>query len=656
MKKIIVLLLAVAALSARADSFEKLPLGDIKASGWLLNQIERDITTGYISVYDKLQPTMQGDAFGPVKKKNYSISKTGAWETRRETWWAGEHEGYWADLVVRNAYVSGYKPWMEKARAILDKVVANQEPSGYIGIYDEECRLDNLLNENGELWAQSRMLNALLAMSEYSGDKRYYDAAKRAADYTISRYIKSGKSYFNQPKPNGGGLTHGLMFCETMEWLYGLTGDRRYLDFALWLYDDYSKAPQKIGNVDCQLGNLLDRNRLFAEHSVHVLEHIRVVFWLCSATGRADLRQACDNIFYKYSLSKCPTGAIAMDHIVHESVMGNYGSPTLPYEYCSITEGCISFSDALRRFGGRSSGDMVESLMFNAAQGARLPDGKAISYSTFDNRFDALFSSGFRSQVAACHSVACCNLNAGKVAAYYVANMWMKAPGGILAALYGPSALRTEIAGTTVAVDEKTMYPFENSVVFEIAPEKPVKFTLTLRDPEWSASTVVTAPGAAVERRGDGYITVTKEWRKGDRVEVVFGDGIVLRHFINNENYVQRGALIYALPIADKRKATKTFPYDGLANFDIEPGEAAQARKLFDGLATPAHPALLQARKPDSYKYTPAANPNRDYPFDTPYGTISAPFLLDGQPRNFDLVPVGSAVLRKVTFPESTES
>jgi len=76
------------------------------------------------------------------------------------------------------------------------------------------------------------MLGALLAYYEYSGEKKYFDAAQKAMDYTISRYKQSGKSYFHQPNPNGGGLTHGLMIIETLEWLYNLTNDKKYLRFC----------------------------------------------------------------------------------------------------------------------------------------------------------------------------------------------------------------------------------------------------------------------------------------------------------------------------------------------------------------------------------------------------------------------------------------
>ena len=240
------------------------------------------------------------------------------------------------------------------------------------------------------------------------------------------------------------------MFCETLEWLHRLTGDRKYVDFARWLYEDYSSAEPRLKNVDCQLDNLLIREKRFAEHSVHVCEHMRVVFWLAQITGDPALKTAAENILHKYRLSAGPTGILVMDPLIHESVAENFGSGYLPYEYCSITESVISFASAMQKFPDAALGDRIENLTFNAGQGARLPDGKAISYATTDNRLQAVEDDGFRNQVAACHSVACCNLNAAKLMPYYTSNMWMKSADGetLYALLLGPSAVDTRLSRT----------------------------------------------------------------------------------------------------------------------------------------------------------------------------------------------------------------
>lgn len=635
-------------------SLTPLPLNEIKVDGWIKKQIDRDITSGYLSVYDELQPSMKKNTFGPIKAKNYSIDKHGNWETRRETWWPGEHEGYFAELVVRSAYLANNEAWLKKAKGIIDHVVENQDESGYIGIYDEECRLDNILNENGELHTQARMMSAILAYYEYSKDDKYFQAAKRAVDYVIHRYVTSGKTYFQQPKPNGGGLTHGLTYVEILEWMHRLTKDKKYVDFAEWLYLDYSAAEDKLRNVDCQLKYLLDRNRLFLEHSVHVGEHLRVVFWLAEVTNKPEYKQAAENALYKYRCSQSPTGALVMDSKIHESVAGNFGSSWLPYEYCTITEGLISLSSAMAKFNRADLGDVVESIAFNAAQAARLPDGKAISYATIENRYDALASNNERYQIAACHKTACCNLEAGKLMPNYVGNMWMKHAdnNGIALSLYGESTVETILNNTGVKIVENTAYPFDNKVLLTVEPTKEVIFTLTLRNPSWSPNTKVVVEDAIVKEE-NGWFIIEKKWKPGDKVEIAFSNHVQVKRFPTNEIYFQKGCLLYAVPLEENRIIAKDHG-NGFVNYDVVPKDKKQADELFTKILVPANiDNPWRANKNKGY-YKFIQNPAFDpaYPFDNPYGFINMKFVNDSKEQEMQLVPIGSTILRKLTFKE----
>lgn len=637
-----------------AEKLEVLPLREIRASGWLRNQMIRDMKSGYISVYDQLQPTMQNRVFGPRKAKNYSIDKNGNWETRRETWWPGEHEGYFADIVVRNGFLANYQPWIEKGREIVDYVVAHQDSNGYIGIYDEECRLDHLLNENGELWTQSRILNALLAFYEFTGEKLYFEAARRAVDYTISRYEKSGKTYFQQPAPNGGGLTHGLMYVDVLEWLYRQTGEKRYLRFAEWLYADYSHAEPKLKNTDNQLNCLLNRRKMFQEHSVHVVEHFRMPFFLAAETGKREYREASQNIFLKLGKSTAPSGTIVMDPSIHESVAGNYGSPYLPYEYCTITETVLSYGSALQKSGQAWMADAIEHVTFNAGQGARLADGRAISYATLDNRDHALEKDGFRYQLGACHKVACCNLQAPKLLPSYISNSWMRSQDGksLYLMLYGPVELRSRVKGIPVNIEQRTIYPMEESVTLLIDPASPVSFPLYLRIPEWASSFCIKADGAEVSAVENGFVRVFKKWQRGDRITLDFEAAVRITRWMNNELTVSRGPLVYAMKIEENLVPTKVLDH-GFANFDVSAQDERQRTVVFDKTRLPANADLSNARDKSLYVYVKNPEADRDYPFDRPYGFIKGRFVVDGQSCTMRLVPMGSTVLRRVTFKET---
>ena len=631
---------------------ETLPLNEIKAGGWMLHQMSRDIESGYISVYEKMQPTMGYDAFGPVKTRNYTLDSAGNWIASMATWWPGEHEGYFAEDVVRNAFLTGNEEWKNKAKDIMEHVLEFQEDDGYIGIYEKDCRLDKLVNDNGELWTQSRILMAMLAYYEYTGELKYLQAVEKAVSHTIDRYETSGKSYFQHDRKSGGGLTHGLMYVDVLEWLYKLTSKSGYLDFAEWLYADFSRA-SNLKQTDMQLCRLLDPDQMYSDHSVHVAEHMRMPLFLAYARPDEKYGVAVTNMFAKYRKSQSPSGVLVMDPIIHESVACNYGSPYLPYEYCTIVESVISFSSAMQKSGHACFGDEIEKIAFNAGQGARLPDGSAISYATIDNRCKAREQDGFRYQVAACHKVACCNLQAPKLIPYYVANMWMKSSDGkaLYVTLYGESTVTTELAGCNVKIKEITGYPFESVVRFEIETDRPAEFSLMLRNPSWSDSTVVEASGAEIEFLEDGYMKISKKWNSGDVLEVEFKDDIEVRRFHNNELYLTKGALIYAADIPCTKNPTKQFS-EGFANYDALPADDAQAELVFESMMMPGNADIKNKRNPSMFRYE--SNPEFDgmFPFDRPCGYITGRFVIDGKVSECRLVPMGSTILRRVTFKE----
>lgn len=682
------LLLALPATAA--ESFQVLPLGEVRPTGWMKHQLTRDITTGYIGAYERIQPSLSRDYFGPVKQKEYAVDASGRKIARPAGWWPGEHEGYFAEAVVRSAFLTEHEPWKEKARKIIDHAVAHQEADGYIGVYDRDSRVDRHQFSDGDLWTQSRMQVAILAYHEATGDRKYLDAVRRAADLNLSKLSDPAKNYFAQ------GLSLGIMYLDVLEWLYRLTGDARYVQFAFKLYDDYNRAPAVMRHSDARLARLLDREERFLGHSVHVVDKLRVLFWLATRTDDARYREAVDNIFFKLGQSLTPSGAIVTDTKIHESVAGNFGSPHLPYEFCSTTELLASYASAFQKFGLARLGDAAENLALNAGQGARFPDGKAIAYCAKDNRTSATFNDapkgeGFRYQYAACHSVACCNLEAAKLMPYYVGNAWMKSAdsGTLVAFLYGPTEVATTLRGVKVHLTAATLYPFENHITLRLDPAAPVAFDLLLRNPGWSRDTRITAEGAEVERER-GFLRVRKTWRKGDVVTVTFDDRVTVEHSLNNERYVKKGALIYALPLAGRLTATKEFEGGALANFDVTLAEESDRKKFADTrivmtgrkdatlstieanfsdagtlartiepgsqlffLKEYVHTGNQEMRHSlDAAMFTYRRNPeaNADYPFDRPFGFITGRFSSGDQMVEDKMVPMGSTLLRKVTF------
>ena len=113
-----------------------LKAGDIKPEGWIKEQLKRDLTEGYIGVFNKVHPTVNNDVFlhqDRLSKRKYSL---------RKEWWSGEHEGYWKDAIVRMAYLTGNDTFKTRAQNWMKDILEHQGEDGYIGIY-KDCEKPN---------------------------------------------------------------------------------------------------------------------------------------------------------------------------------------------------------------------------------------------------------------------------------------------------------------------------------------------------------------------------------------------------------------------------------------------------------------------------------------------------------------------------------
>ncbi len=86
-------------------------------------------------------------------------------------WWNSETQGNWRDGFIRSAILAGDPQMLARAKAYVRRILATQDPDGYLGIYDRDLRY-RFDGENGELWAKTTLLRGLLAWYEYGGDQK----------------------------------------------------------------------------------------------------------------------------------------------------------------------------------------------------------------------------------------------------------------------------------------------------------------------------------------------------------------------------------------------------------------------------------------------------------------------------------------------------
>lgn len=623
-------------------AYRLLPIGAIKPQGWIYEQMQIDLSDGLKGHFPKISNNVTQELFSKQHRQPGTLVRGARDDRKEKAWWAGEHEGYWMDNIARSAILLDDKEHLSMVQKWVEDIIVAFEKTGYIGIYDAQTRFP-ASGFDGELWTQSRAFQALLTWYEYTGDSRILNAVTTTVRTTIEHYRKG--TYFGRPGSDGG-VTHGVGYMDTLEWLYRLTGDPYFAEAAVWLYADYSE------NVvtdfdDLTVKAMRDRDLPWFDHGAHVGEAIHMPEIAYFFSGNPAYKEAANNVLPKLERHTNPAGGMTIGYL--ESVAGEQGGGHVLNENCAHIESMMSLNRLFMYQPEMKIGNWREKCMFNVVQGARLhPADRAVSYHSRDNRLHAADAKvhGGRELFSACHTAAaCCVLNVPRAMPYYIEGMWYasnESP-GLLANGYGPSVLKTSISNVKVNIEQLTDYPFSDKITFNIAPERKVKFEIVLRIPPNSGNVKIDAGNNAKITTDSSKITIMKSWKQGDKIEVDFDFNAIRKVQPNGkEAYWEWGALVFTLPFETQEEIIATIN----ANDSIPSG-------FFEYLLKPVnHEGWNYIAGIESTFKLIKVNGDPTYPYFKP--TINLEGNLydrNGKEVIVRLVPFGSAPLRRTTFP-----
>ncbi len=629
-------------VTAQAEN-APLPVGAIRPSGWMFEQMHNDVQHGFVGRLDKLVPEqiVGDDIYGRdrltklVEEKDVGTHTTGAdWEVQF-LWWNSETQSNWWDGYLRNVLLTGDEAEIgERLGGYVANKLATADPDGYIGIYAPDLRYQHS-TENGELWAQASLFRGLLAYYEATGDESVLVAVRKAVDLTMQALPAGESEPFNVTDAFAG-VGHGLMIVDVLDTLARITGDDVYLDYAVFLFDDYNK--HELPEADIQLDNLANPDYRFQGHGVHTYEHLRALVIAAYHTGRADYMAALEH--YLAKLDSVLT--IAGGPIGDEFIIGRHAHPSATgYEYCSLQELLHSYSLLLEKTADTKWADRIEWLLYNAAQGARHPDGRSIAYVKTDNAFHALGHVDMqepqneeRVKYSPAHRdvAICCVPNAGRIYPYFVQAMYHRTQRGLSINLYGASEATQDVKDSTIRIRQVTQYPFDGAVRFEVKSAARVDFQIRLRVPGWATSAEVG--GISAKREGQ-WLVIEQPWEGTTTFEVRFGREVRVLDHHSGTLAVARGPLLYALPIEHEEIAGISYGQPGFRDLYARPREAEQPEWQ---LAADAGFELAEAvdRIPG--------------PFDSHVLKGKLYNNLEGTMAEVVLVPMGGTVLRQVSF------
>lgn len=151
--------------------------------------------------------------------------------------------------------------------------------------------------------------------------------------------------------------------------------------------------------------------------------------------------------------------------------------------------------------------------MYNTILGAKplQLDGRTFYYSDYNFKARKVYST---------NRWPCCSGTMPQVAADYRINTYFQDARGVYVNLYIPSTLKWTQGGAQIELTQKSEYPYDSHVQFEVKASRAAEFAVNLRIPAWAEGAAITVNGKREAASAGSFARVQREWKSGDRIEV----------------------------------------------------------------------------------------------------------------------------------------
>ena len=420
--------------------------------------------------------------------------------------------------------------------SVIDVIGSAQEPDGYLYTSrtqnpqqphewagDKRWSMDEDLSH--ELYNLGHMVEGAVAYYQATGKRKFLDIACRYADCAI-----------REVGPNPGQMTvvPGHQIAEmAMARLYLVTGEKKYIDFAKYLLDyrgkttikhEYSQAHKPVIDQDEAVG-----------HAVRAAYMYAGMADVAALTGDKDYIKAIDAIWDNIVTKKYYiTGGIGATSN-GEAFGANYELPNMS-AYC---ETCAAIGNVYvnhRLFllhGDSKYYDVLERTLYNGLISGVSLEGNGFFYP------NPLESMG-QHQRQPWFGCACCPSNICRFIPSLPGYIYAVKDRNVYVNLFLSNKGDLTVGGKKLSLSQTTEYPWNGDIAVTIDQNAAGQFALKIRVPGWVKNQVVPSNlyqytdgkrlGYKILVNGqeagsvseDGYYTIDRKWKKGDKVQIHF--------------------------------------------------------------------------------------------------------------------------------------
>lgn len=538
--------------------FRELPVSSIKPQGWLKELLERQRT-------------------------GLGLGRSASGQPFNTTLWAGdlgkgwdryEQTAYMVDGLYRCGLLLGAKDLIALGEKNIRYVQNRVQKNGMLGpasigpITNQLIGLDKNTEGNypSTQWPFSVFSRAMMA---YCGT--FNDAS------LVSAMVKH---YLVMPE-NFGTAPRDVNNIETICWLYGKTGNIELLETAERTWQNAVRSPNINPNQSRWNLNYMMTAKNIRGHGVSVCEQSKQVAILYLYTGKKEYLEAALHFYHELELEHgMADGVPSSDEGVHGK------DPMGVHETCVIADYTWSLGYLLQAGGQAQWADKLEQAIFNAGLGAIKKDFKSHQYFSSANQFICTQQSLAIERYPLQHKnrqsyrpffvTQCCTGNVHRIFPNFAARLWMSDnEGGLVAALYAPNIIQALVGKlqVPVTVKEKTDYPFEQAISFEIKTPSAVQFPMYFRIPQWAIQARLSVNGKKVteELVPGTFFKLNRTFQNGDIIQLELPMSVRIEYPAAQTASVFYGPLLFSLRIKEKQQQVSNPNNTGFPAWDITP-------------------------------------------------------------------------------------
>lgn len=419
--------------------------------------------------------------------------------------------------------------------SVLVIVSGAQEPDGYLYTartmnpkhphdWAGSKRWEAVEDLSHEFYNLGHMIEGAIAHYQATGKRNFLDIAIKYAD-CICREIGDG--------PGQVARVPGHQIAEmALAKLYLVTGEKKYLDQAKYFLDKRGYTSRKDKYSQAHLP-VIDQDEAVG-HAVRAVYMYSGMADVAALTGDSAYIKAIDKIWdnivgKKYYI----TGGIGATSD-GEAFGANYELPNMT-SYC---ETCAAIGNVYvnhRLFllhGDSKYYDVLERTLYNGLISGVALDGGSFFYP------NPLESKG-QHQRQPWFGCACCPSNISRFIPSLPGYVYAVKGDDVYVNLYMSNKANLDVNGKDVELSQATGYPWNGNITLSVDKNKAGIFSLKLRIPGWvnnrpvpsdlysysddknlNYSVFVNGKPAEGNLTSDGYYTLERNWKKGDKIEL----------------------------------------------------------------------------------------------------------------------------------------